>query len=196
MKRSRFVHLPGLGDPPPPPEAVLDPKVEESTDQFFNDYGSDGPEAEKRLFERFEEVLAGGFELSSGVPFDLVGGEPYSWVDRVDLPTARLALRRAGDLLGQSFRLNLLLLDAAARRGLEVRQKSGRKGARRRVANDPKAQVMEKIRAEWIGRRRRGLKVTPKIFAHEMHLQFQGLVAVESIRNALTRWAKEFHPGT
>jgi hypothetical protein len=196
MKRSRFVHLPGLSDPPPPPDPELDPKVEASTDRFFGDYGPEGSEAEKRIFERFEEVFAGGLEFSAGIPFDSNGGEPYSWIDRVDLPAARLALRRAGDLLGQSFKLNLFLLDAASRREAEVRRESGRRGAKRRVANNPKSLAMAAIRAEWTERKRRGLKFTPKSFAYEMHRKFEGVVTVESIRNALGKWAKEFHPGT
>ena len=195
MTRAKFVHVPEL-HPPSEPRPEMDPSVRRSLDRFFSDYGPEGINAETRLFERFEKVFVDGSIFSAGLPFDTGLGESYSWIDRVDLPTARQALRRAAELLGESFKLNMVLFDAAIGREAEVRRETGRIAAKRRVANSPKSAVMARIQAEWLSRRQQGIRVRPKDFAHEMNTRFAGAVTVESIRNAMTKWAKAFHPGT
>jgi hypothetical protein len=72
-----------------------------------------------------------------------------------------------------------------------------RKAANARIVLDKsgKAAVMAAIRAEWTLRKQRGERFKAVAFAIEMHSKpaFR-VVTLEAIKNAQTRWNKEYHP--
>ena len=62
---------------------------------------------------------------------------------------------------------------------------------------DGKAAAMAAIRAEWKKRKDAGLKFKAVEFAREMHRRPEfRIVTLEAIKNAQTRWGREYHPAS
>lgn len=83
----------------------------------------------------------------------------------------------------------------ALRRRTASSQAGRRANAAKKIHDkDGKVAVMNKIRDKWIERKGSGMRFSATAFAHEMHKKFRGVVTVEAIKNAQTRWTREYHP--
>ncbi|MUV14688.1 hypothetical protein [Noviluteimonas gilva] len=83
---------------------------------------------------------------------------------------------------------------------VERRKSAATKAARKAVAAKlqkdagGKLRVMAEIQSEWVRRRNAGTRLNATTFAKEMNVRYGGVVTVEGIKNAQTRWAKAYHP--
>lgn len=71
-------------------------------------------------------------------------------------------------------------------------------GSVKRMANDTtgKFAAMDAIKSEWKRRKDAGQKFKAIEFAREMAKAHSDVVTVEAIKNAQTRWNKEYHPAS
>ena len=71
-----------------------------------------------------------------------------------------------------------------------------KKGPARRLANDKsgKHAVMSAIQTEWKSRKDGGQKFSATAFAKDMAKLHKDAVTAEAIKNAQTKWNKEYHP--
>jgi len=81
---------------------------------------------------------------------------------------------------------------------LRDRRERAAMGAAAKLANDKsgKHAVMKSIQEEWKRRKDAGLKFTATAFAKEMARHHKDVVTVERIKNAQTKWNKEYHPAS
>lgn len=75
-----------------------------------------------------------------------------------------------------------------------VAKRKARSSGYLRWANDPKKATMNEIEDEWWKRKDDGLRFTAVSFAREMAKKHEDAVTVEAIKNAQTRWNKEYRP--
>ena len=72
---------------------------------------------------------------------------------------------------------------------------SGKQKGKRDPVTRAKSKAMEAIRSEWKRRKDAGQRFTAVSFAREMARKNQA-VTLEAIKNAQTRWNKEYHPAS
>lgn len=78
-----------------------------------------------------------------------------------------------------------------------IRAVGGLKRKRSTPQDVEKGEAMEAMRAEWLRRKREGQRVSPTQFARDMYKRSEfRVVTVESIGNAVRRWAKDFNPAS
>jgi hypothetical protein len=90
-----------------------------------------------------------------------------------------------------------MLLVAAAGAG-KTRAKNATKAALAKISKDAdgKHSAMAEIHDEWKSRKAVGARFKAIDFAREMHKRHRGAVTLEAIKNAQTRWNKEYHPAS
>ncbi len=79
-----------------------------------------------------------------------------------------------------------------------IRREAAASGARAKLAKDSagKHAVMISIQNEWTRRKDAGQKFKAVEFAREMAKEHKDVVTVEAIKNAQTRWNKQYHPAS
>lgn len=75
-----------------------------------------------------------------------------------------------------------------------LRRDTAKRLAAERWKRDPKGQVMESIKIEWKKRKDAGQRINATRFAKDMAREHRDAVTIEAIKNAQTRWNKEYHP--
>lgn len=86
------------------------------------------------------------------------------------------------------------LIRVAIEQGTRARRAVSQRAVTARLSKSPKAAVMTAIKADWTARKESGERINATQFAKQLSAKHHGMVTVEAIKNAQTKWSKAYHP--